>query len=113
LSIVIGYLSTFFGIGGGIIHVPVLIHLLNFPVHVATATSQFILANMALTGTITHIATGAFARGIRRTTALAIGVTLGAPIGAILSNRVQDNWIINGLAVGLAAVAIRILIMAF
>jgi uncharacterized membrane protein YfcA len=31
--------SSFLGIGGGIIHVPLLVYLLNFPIHVETATS--------------------------------------------------------------------------
>ena len=50
LSLVVGYVSSLLGIGGGIIHVPALVHLLNFPVHIATATSHFILAIMALSG---------------------------------------------------------------
>lgn len=32
--------------------------------HVATATSHFVLANMSAVGTVTHIVTGDFARGI-------------------------------------------------
>jgi len=36
---------------GGIIHVPAMVGLLGFPVHVATATSHFVLAFMALAGT--------------------------------------------------------------
>jgi uncharacterized membrane protein YfcA len=97
------------GIGGGIIHVPVLVQLLNFPVHIATATSHFVLANMALTGTLTHIATGAFTHGIRRTILLSIGVLLGAQLGAHLSGKVQGTLIIRSLAVALAAVGIRLL----
>jgi uncharacterized membrane protein YfcA len=112
LSCFIGYLSSFLGIGGGIIHVPVLVHLLNFPVHIATATSHFILAIMALTGTIVHVVTGTFSHGIRRTVALAIGVLLGAQMGALLSNRVQGRWIIQGLAIALGFVGVRIFIMA-
>ena len=50
LSFFVGYFSSFLGIGGGIIHVPALVWLLNFPVHIATATSHFILAIMALSG---------------------------------------------------------------
>jgi alkyl hydroperoxide reductase subunit AhpF len=42
-------------IGGGIIHVPILGYFLHFPVHVATATSHFVLAIMALTGTVKRI----------------------------------------------------------
>jgi uncharacterized protein len=112
LSLVVGYVSSLLGIGGGIIHVPALVHLLNFPVHVATATSHFILAIMALTGTGVHIVTGAFHHGIRRTIALSIGVLIGAQLGALLSNRVKGVWIIRGLAIALGLVGIRILILA-
>jgi uncharacterized protein len=112
-SCLIGYLSTFLGIGGGIIHVPVLVHLLNFPVHIATATSHFILAIMALTGTVVHIITGTFSSGVHRTVALAIGVLLGAQMGALLSKRVRGRRIIQGLAIALAFVGIRILLLVF
>jgi uncharacterized membrane protein YfcA len=111
VSMGIGFLSSLLGIGGGIIHVPVLVQLLNFPIHIATATSQFVLTNMALTGTLTHIATGAFTRGIRRTIMLAIGVVLGAQLGAWLSGRVRGTWIIRGLAIALGVVGIRLLMM--
>ena len=109
----VGYLSSFLGIGGGIIHVPALSYLLNFPVHIATATSHFILAIMALTATVVHIVTGAFHHGAHRTVALAIGVVLGAQIGARLSERIQGGWIIKGLAGALGLVGLRILIMAW
>jgi len=109
ISVMVGYISSFLGIGGGIIHVPALCYLLNFPVHIATATSHFILAIMALTGTVVHIVTGTFAHGVHRTIALAIGVVLGAQVGARLSERLQGGWIIRGLAVALGLVGLRIL----
>jgi len=113
LSLFVGYISSFLGIGGGIVHVPALVHLLGFPVHIATATSHFILAIMALTGTIVHIATGSFAHGgVWRTIFLGIGVLFGAQAGASLSTRVHGVWIIRGLALALAFVGIRILLMA-
>lgn len=114
LSLFVGYVSSLLGIGGGIIHVPALAYFLNFPVHIATATSHFILAIMAFIGTIVHIVTGSFAHGgIRRTIFLGIGVLIGAPIGAFLSNRLHGNWIIRILAIVLALVGIRILILSF
>lgn len=58
LSALVGFLSSLLGIGGGVIHVPVLITILGFPAHVATATSHFVLAIMALAGTLVHIASG-------------------------------------------------------
>lgn len=113
LSLFVGYISSLLGIGGGIIHVPALVRLLNFPVHIATATSHFILVIMALTGTIVHIATGSFSHGgVHQTVCLAIGVMLGAQAGAVLSNRVHGIWIIRSLAAALAFVGIRIFIMA-
>jgi uncharacterized membrane protein YfcA len=113
LSIGVGYISSFLGIGGGIIHVPALTFLLGFPIHIATATSHFILAIMALTGTVVHIVTGTFAHGVHRTIALAIGVVIGAQIGARLSEKVHGGWIIRALAIALALVGIRILSAAF
>jgi uncharacterized protein len=113
LSAIVGYISSFLGIGGGIIHVPALCFLLNFPIHIATATSHFILAIMALTGTIVHIMTGTFAHGVHRTLALAIGVVLGAQFGARLSEKVGGSWIIRGLSMALLLVGIRILSVAW
>lgn len=112
LSIVVGYLSSLLGIGGGIIHVPALVHLLDFPPHIATATSHFVLAVMALTGTLVHIATGAFHHGVRRTIALSLGVLPGAQVGAWLSQRVRGEWIMRGLAIALGLVGLRLLLSA-
>lgn len=112
LSLVVGYVSSFLGIGGGIIHVPLLVYLLHFPVHVATATSHLILAFMAFTGTLTHVLSGSFATGAHRTAALAIGVVAGAQIGARLSERVGGVAIVRLLAAGLAVLGVRIVLLA-
>ena len=112
ISIFVGYVSSLLGIGGGIIHVPILVNVLDFPVHIATATSHFILAIMALTGTIVHIITGSFSGGIGRTLAIGAGALLGAQIGAKLSTKIHGKWIIKGLALALLFVGIRILFMA-
>jgi uncharacterized membrane protein YfcA len=111
-SFFVGYFSSLLGIGGGIIHVPVLAQLLNFPVHIATATSHFALAIMAFAGTIVHIVTGAFHHGVRRAICLSVGVLVGAQVGAWLSNRVHGVWIIRSLAIALGLVGIHILILA-
>ena len=113
LSIFVGYVSSLLGVGGGFIHVPALTRLLNFPVHIATATSHFVLAVMALTGTLVHVAQGVFVHGVRRTAILAIGVLVGAQAGAWLSNRTGGRAIIRGLAVALAFVGIRLIFSEF
>ena len=113
LSVFVGYLSSLLGIGGGIVHVPALAHWLNFPVHIATATSHFVLAVMALTGTLVHVATGVFAHGAKRTAILAIGVLIGAQAGAWMSNRVGGKSIIRALAVALAFVGLRLILSEY
>ena len=45
---------------------PALVYLLHFPIHIATATSLFVLTMTAFTGSATHIAAGLFHHGIRR-----------------------------------------------
>lgn len=113
ISLFVGYLSSFLGIGGGIIHVPALVYILSFPVHVATATSHFILAIMALAGTLTHVFTGVFVHGVHRTIYLALGAMVGAQVGAHLSSRIKGRGIITSLAVALIFVGVRILAQAF
>jgi hypothetical protein len=82
-------------------------------VHIATATSHFVLAIMALAGTGVHIATGAFVHGVWLTLFLGIGVIAGAQVGARWSSRIHGVWILRGLALALAMVGVRILFMAF
>jgi uncharacterized membrane protein YfcA len=113
ISLLVGYVSSFLGIGGGIIHVPALTYFLNFPVHIATATSHFILAFMAFAGTAVHIVSGTFSHGVHRTVSLAIGVLLGAQLGARLSERMKGSWITRSLALALGLVALRILSKAW
>jgi len=112
LSVLVGYLSSLLGIGGGIIHVPAMVRLLGFPVHVATATSHFILAISALAGTCAHVVSGTFQTGPHRTIVLALGVLVGAPLGAGFSSRVQGAWIMRGLALALGLAGLRVLLGA-
>ena len=109
-SIFVGFVSSLLGVGGGFIHVPLLNRLLNFPIHIATATSHFVLAIMALTGTVVHIIQGSFVHGLRRTIILAIGVFIGAQAGARLSNVVGGKVILRGLAVALVFVGVRLIL---
>ena len=108
-SVLVGFLSSILGIGGGIIHVPLLTTFFNFPEHVATATSHFVLMIMAGAATTTHAAAGDYAGYLAITLALAAGVLVGAPAGAALSHRIQGQTIIRLLAVALGVVGARLL----
>jgi len=109
----VGVLSSLLGIGGGIIHVPLLTLRLRFLVHTATATSHFVLAITSGVGLAVHIATGSFSTGIHRALAICVGALAGAPIGARLSTRMHGNAILRGLSLALAAVGLRMVWMGF
>jgi len=108
LSFFVGFLSSILGIGGGIIHVPAMIHFLGFPAHVATATSHFILAITAAAGAGTHIGLGHVLAG--PAILMGIGVIGGAQIGAVLAQRMKGSRIIRLLSLALVIVALRLLI---
>lgn len=112
VSTLVGFLSSLLGVGGGIIHVPLLIQVLHFPAHIATATSQYVLAVTALAGTLVHLASGDLAGGYGRAGALALGVVLGAQLGARLSLYISSVLIVRLMAVALAAIALRLMLVA-
>jgi uncharacterized protein len=111
-SVGVGFVSSFLGIGGGVVHVPLLVTVLGFPTHVATATSHFVLAWMALVATLTHVVTGTFHGGIglRRAAALSVGVVFGAQLGAMLSQRLSGTVIQRLLAIGLLVLGVRLVL---
>ncbi|HVJ85601.1 MAG TPA: sulfite exporter TauE/SafE family protein [Caulifigura sp.] len=111
-SAYIAVLSSLLGIGGGVIHVPFLIRALRMPAHVATATSHFVLMFMALTATMTHYCLGELNDDWSATTSLAVGVMMGAPIGAMLSTRLYGTVIVRCLSIGLCMAGARMLLSA-
>lgn len=112
MSVGVGFISSFLGIGGGVVHVPLLVGVLGFPTHVATATSHFVLTFMALTATITHVVTGTFHHyaGLRRAAALSVGVIGGAQLGAYLSRKTSSHLIQRLLAGGLLLLGVRLVL---
>ncbi len=114
ISLVVGFVSSLLGIGGGIVHVPAMAVLLHFPVHIATATSHFVLAAMSLEATATHVATGSLTWSVplARAAAIAAGAAGGAQLGARFSGRVRGATIIRALGVALILVAARLTLAA-
>lgn len=112
LSVGVGFFSSFLGIGGGVVHVPLLVSLLGFPTHIATATSHFVLAIMSLVATLVHVLSGTFhhGAGLRRAAALSVGVVVGAQLGALLSQRLSGRLIQRLLAAGLVLLGGRLIL---
>jgi len=112
ISLAVGFISPILGIGGGIIHVPALINWLQFPVHIATATSHFILAVMSLVSVVVHLAQGSYQDPMiqRMVLSLGTGAVIGAQAGAYFSHRIRGRVIERALAVSLGLVGMRILL---
>ena len=112
-SAYIAMIASLLGIGGGVIHVPFLVRVLGFRTHVATATSHCVLTMMALTATLAHLCLGEFGENLDRTMYLAVGVMMGAPLGAAVSTRVRGSLIVRLLAASLCLAGIRLVGHAF
>lgn len=107
-SFIAGFASSVFGIGGGVLHVPIMIHVLGIPVHVATATSHFILVFTTLFGSVTHSALNNVSFGY--VILLGLGGILGAQVSARISSRIGDVKIKRLLGLTLLVVAIRLVL---
>jgi uncharacterized membrane protein YfcA len=111
LSFAVGIVSSMLGIGGGIIHVPALIHLMGFPVHVATATSQFVLAFTAAAGVAKYASAGHVVWPLAA--AVGAGVIVGAQVGARVSQRVKERRIVRLLVLAIVVLAVRLVWTGF
>lgn len=108
-SMLVGFISSIFGIGGGIVHVPLMIYLLGFPVHVATATSHFVLACSSLMGVVSHV----MLSHVIWLPAICIGIgaAFGAQIGARISRKTRSRVILVLLALAMFGLGLRLIIM--
>ena len=106
-STFVGFLASILGIGGGIIHVPLMIYLLGFPTHIATATSQFVLAVSSMMGVISH----AMLQHIVWLPAICIGfgATIGAQLGARISKRTKPHVTLVLLSTAVFALGCRLI----
>ncbi len=108
ISSVVGVLSSLLGIGGGPLHVPGMVFLLGFPVHVAVATSLFVLAISALVGSTFYLILGQVAVG--PALALGAGAIAGALVGTGLAGRLPNEPILRLLALALIVIGIRLVV---
>ncbi len=108
-----GFISSLLGIGGGIFHVPSMVRLLGFPIAVATATSQFIVLFMSVSGTTTHLLSGSLEGEWIKALLISTGAIPGAIIGAKLSITLKKTWILRIFSVIMAGVAIKTILSVF
>ncbi len=113
ISLGVGFVSSLLGIGGGIVHVPAMAIILHFPIHIAAATSHFVLAVTALEATGTHLVAGSLeGDALAQASAIAVGAVAGAQAGARLSRHVQGRLMIRALGAAMLLVALRLAVAA-
>lgn len=108
IGLLAGFMSALFGVGGGIVVVPLLILFLAYGPHVATATSMAAIGVTALAGTITFAIAGEVDPGH----ALLVGLpaAAGAAAGATLQQRVRARELSYLFAAFLVAIAVWLLV---
>lgn len=104
-SIGVGFLSSILGVGGGIIHVPMMISVLGFPAHVATATSTCILGISSLVGVISHFLLGhvLWLPGL----CIGVGAIFGAQAGAKIASKIKPRMIVTILSIVVLGMGIK------
>jgi hypothetical protein len=83
-----GVASGFFGIGGGLIVVPILASIVGLPMHIAVATSMLTMIFTSISGTSTHIMLGHVL--LAYAAPLVIGIVIGAQLGARTAKRLRS-----------------------
>lgn len=109
-SVAVGFIASILGIGGGIIHVPMMTYLLKFPVKTAIATSTAILTVSALSGAVSH----AFLGHVLWIPAvgLAFGAIIGAQIGVRLVSKTKSSILAKLTALLVLAMGFKFIITA-
>jgi uncharacterized membrane protein YfcA len=108
IGLAAGFFSALFGVGGGIIIVPLLLLLLNWELRPATATSLAAIGITATAGTIVYAVHG----DVRPVYAALVGVpaAFGALGGTALQRRIHSNALSLLFALVLVGIAIRMLL---
>ena len=105
-GVVFGFVSSFFGIGGGIVFVVFFIKVFSMPAHVVSATATLSMLMVAPVGLVAHV----YARDVDWNLAvpLAVGGLAGGQIGALLAHKLSPRRILQltALLVSLAAVTL-------
>jgi uncharacterized membrane protein YfcA len=106
LNLVLGFLAGFLGIGGGVLQVPILVFVLGYPIHIATATSHFVTMLTAAFAVAPNVLFGNVHFGAM--TWLGLGVVVGAQVGAKLASGLRSKAILYLFAAILIVFAIRL-----
>lgn len=100
LSLIVGILSGLLGIGGGSLMVPAMILLFQFPPHIATATSMFMIFFTSMLSSATHIYLGHV--NWEYVIYFIPGAYIGGTLGALINRRLKGQaveWFLRFLLI--------------
>jgi hypothetical protein len=106
IGLVAGFFSGMFGVGGGVIVVPLLIAFQAYAPKRAMATSLAAILFTATAAAAWHAAAGNVAW--KQGALVGLPAVVGAVAGAALHQRVDSRSVVLGFAVFLAAVAVKL-----
>jgi uncharacterized membrane protein YfcA len=108
IGLAAGLFSALFGVGGGIVIVPLLLLLAHFETRPATATSLAAIGLISVVGVISYAARGEVKPGAAAV--IGIPAAIGAIGGTWLQQRVRTRPLTLAFAALLAGVGIRLLV---
>lgn len=108
IGLVAGVFSALFGVGGGIIAVPLLILAVGLPAREATATSLGAIGITALAGVVVFAFRGQVDVGYAALVGLP--ATAGALVGTSLQQRIDTRTLAYGFSALLVAVGVWLLV---
>jgi uncharacterized membrane protein YfcA len=108
IGLVSGFFAALFGVGGGLVIVPLLVFLLHFDQRRATGTSLAAILVSSVAGAVTYAAHG----DVKPGAALIVGVpaVIGVLAGTAAQQRIPVDKLAYGFALLLAAVGVRLLL---
>ena len=103
-----GIINGLFGGGGGLIIVPMLVHMLKREQNRAHATAILIILPLSITSGLFYAAFGSvdLAVGIP----VSIGVIIGGTVGALLLSKLSSKWVSIIFSVVMAAAGVKMLL---
>jgi uncharacterized membrane protein YfcA len=107
IGLVAGVFSAFFGVGGGIVAVPLLILLAGIPERAATATSLLAIAITATAGVVVYGLRGEVDVGYAALVGLPAAA--GALAGSTWQQRIRASTLTYGFAVLLTVIGVLLL----
>jgi uncharacterized membrane protein YfcA len=116
----VGLLSGAMGVGGGVIAIPLLLHVVRIEVRRVAATSLAVIIFAALAGTVAYMFGGLGVAGLPRWSVgyvhlaagigIAVGAVIAVPWGAALNRRLPERTLALVFAAVFALIGVRLVI---